>query len=189
MSNVVEFKKIEKNFNLNLEDIINLFLLCKSREGTLIAFDLNTLIQSIYKYIDTERFNSLYTNIKPLLNKSDSFMNELENILVKKVKEKATVVDPSNKNKIFIIGNEEYFLNMKNNYSEESFDKFNELMFYINNDLEFGLDNWEIFAEDEYISDSIYPGIVTGEFIGKDKTKKTRAIKKRMIENSKNIYN
>lgn len=189
MSNVIEFKKIDKSFNLDLEDIINLFLICKSREGILIEFDLNILIQSIYKYIDIERFNSLYTNIKPLLNESNKFINELENILVKKVKEKAIVFYPSNKNQIFIIGNEEYFLNMKNNYSAELFDKFNELMFCINNDLEFGIDNWEIIAEDEYISDSIYPGIVTGEFIGQDKIKKTRAIKKRMIENLKNIYN
>lgn len=56
-------------------------------------------------------------------------------------------------------------------------------------DLEYGLNNWTLVAEDEYIEDSIYPGIITGEFIGQEKNKKVmKKVRKRAIERCKNIY-
>lgn len=62
-------------------------------------------------------------------------------------------------------------------------------MFFINMDLEFGINNWYLVAEDEYIKDSIYPGIVTGEFIGQEKDSKVmKKVRKRSIENLRNIY-
>jgi hypothetical protein len=191
MNNIIEFNKIDKNknsINLFLEDILNLFLICKSKEGLLASFNLNDLIKSLDKNKDNG-FNDLYTNLKAMINDYQQFTINLEICLERKVKEKAIIINPSNKSEIVIIGDDEYFSKLKSNYNNEIFTRFNDLMFYINNDLEFGIDNWEVFTEDEYISDSVYPGIVTGEFIGQKKDKEVmKKVRKRSIENLKNKY-
>ena len=57
-------------------------------------------------------------------------------------------------------------------------------------DLEHGIDNWSLVAEDEFIELPNCLDVVTGEFIDKNKENPVvqRKIKKRAIEHLKNSY-
>lgn len=73
--------------------------------------------------------------------------------------------------------------------SKDVLESFGDLMFFVNNDLKYGIGNWKFLFEDEVLQYPKYPSIVTGEFIGKEKNPETmQKIKKRSIERLKSQY-
>lgn len=179
--NIEKFKSNKKS-NLTNKDIFNLILIYKSMEGTLVSFNLNVLLESLEKYKSLERFSSIYQDLK-FVNDNGKERFDIEDILVENIERKIVLM---NGNEIVILSDNEYFEMLKKQYSREVLSEFGRLMYFINNDLKYGIGNWELVSEDEYIKDDNYLSFVTGEFIGKSKSKK--AIKKRLIENTKNIY-
>ena len=185
-------KSNENDFIITTDDIFNLFLIFKNKEelSIMLEFDINVLMKSLAKYRNLEKFNMIFKNILIEKNEYEDEIINLSDSLEKRREEKLIIVDPNNKNEVYILGSEEEFKALESNYDEKILNIFNNLMFYINNDLEFGIDNWQIVAEDEVIDVDRYPNFVTGEFIAQDKSNPLvkQKMKKRAIEHIKNIY-
>ena len=185
-------KSNENDFIITIDDIFNLFLIFKNKEESLIMpeFDISILMKSLAKYRNLEKFNMIFKNILIEKNEYEDEIINLSDSLEKRREEKLIIVDPNNKNEVYILGSEEEFKALESNYDEKILNIFNNLMFYINNDLEFGIDNWQIVAEDEVIDVPGYPNFVTGEFIAQDKSNPLvkQKMKKRAIDHIKNIY-
>lgn len=190
MGEIINFNCSENSINLTKEDIFNLFLIFKNKVGPLEQFDLNILMQSLAKHRNLKKFNSIFKSILIEKNENGKEIINLREFLAKKKEKKLIFINPDDENDIFIIGTEENFKILASKYNEDVLEIFNNLMFYIDNDLEFGVGNWEIFAQDELIEVLGYPSIVTGEFIEKDKNNSLvkKKIKQRAQENLKNIY-
>lgn len=174
--NIGEYKKnpTEKQIiNLTVDDIFNLFLIFERSERKLPLIDLNVLMESLAKYKNMDRFASLYKNLETEENENGINIINLESCVDKKIESKTIFVNPSQKAEILILGNDEEFDQLRKRYDENTLSLFRDLMFFIQMDLEYGINNWTLVAEDEYIEDPIYPGIVTGEFIGQEKNKNT----------------
>lgn len=180
----------EPSFNITKEDLFDLFLIFKSKEEPLAGFDINVLMQSLAKHRNLKKFNLIFKNIVVEKNKYDKEIVDLSHFLEKKKQDKLIIQDPKNKNQMYILGSEKEFEELTSKYDETILLAFRNLMFYINNDLKYGIDKWEIFAEDEVIDVPGYPSFVTSEFIDEDKNdlQVKKKMKQKAIENVKNSY-
>lgn len=192
MGNIISFTEYKSNHDviITLEDIFNLFLIFKRKEELLAEVDVSVLSQSFSKYKNLEKFNLIFKNILLQENQYNNGIIDLSQVVEKKQQEKLIVISSKNRNEIFVLASEEKIEKLSANYDEKILNCFRELMFCVNNDLKFGIDNWETIFEDEIIDVSGYPSIVTAEFIGKNKNnpRVKEKIKKRAIENVKRIY-
>ena len=71
-----------------------------------------------------------------------------------------------------ILASPEKINELKEKYCKDVLQIFGDLMIFINNDLKYGIGNWELLFEDEVLKYPRYPSIVAGEFIGKKKMQK-----------------
>lgn len=191
MGKIISFNNTDDNpFCFTTEDLFNLFLISKQKEETLAMFDSAVLMRSFAKYRNLEKFSSIYKEIVVSKDESGNEIVDLTEFLEKKKQQRVIIEDPRNKNQMLILGSEEEFETLASNYSKGVLSSFNNLMFYINNDLKFGIGKWSIFAEDELINVPRYPSFVTGEFINQDKSSPLvqKKIKQRAKENAKNLY-
>lgn len=172
MGKVINFEEYwqHKSANLSIEDIFNLFLIFKHNEETLAIFDLNVLMESLAKYRNMDRFSTLLSNLVITKNENGKDIIDLSDCLDKNIQNKTVIMNPSKQSEIMILGSDEEFSQLKRSYDEKTLSSFGDLMFFVNMDFEYGINNWSLVAEDEYIKYPKYPGIVTGEFIGQEKT-------------------
>lgn len=178
-----------KSTNLSIEDIFNLFLIFKHNEETLTIFDSNVLMESLAKYKNMDRFSTLLSDLVITKNENGKDIIDLSDCLDKYIQNKTVIMNPSKQSEIMILEIDEEFSQLKKSYDEKTLSSFGDLLFFINMDLEYGINNWSLVAEDEYIKYPKYPGIVTGEFIGQEKTPEVmKKVKKRAIEGLKNLY-
>lgn len=187
--NIEEYKnnQFEKIMDLTVEDVFNLFLICAREEEILPIIDLNVLMESFAKYKNINRYASIYRNLEIEQNADGNDIINIEKCLEQKISSKIIIINPSMKNEFVILGTDEEFEQLKEKYDVDTLSIFRNLMFNIHMDLEYGINKWSLIAEDEYIEDPIYPGIVTGEFIGQEKDKKVmERVRKRAIEQLKN---
>lgn len=166
-------KSLYSDHLLTKDDIFNLLLIYKHNEEILSTFNLDVVMKSLAKYKKLERFSKLCSNLDVEINELGIEIVNLVECLEKKKKEKVVIENPNRKMEIIVLGNGEYYNTLKEKYSKKNILMFADLMFFINNDLEYGMDNWQIIFEDEYIEDPIYGGIVTGEIINVEKDEKT----------------
>lgn len=179
----------KNNDDLMVEDIFNLFLIYSRNEERLPVIDLNVLMESLAKYKNVNRYASIYRNLEIEQNANGNEIINIEKCLEQKINSRTIVINPSRKNEFVILGTDEEFEQLKEKYDVHTLSIFKNLMFNIYMDLEYGINNWSLIAEDEYIEDPIYPGIVTGEFIGQEKDKKVmKKVRKMTIEQLKNFY-
>ena len=185
----IEEYRQPKNTNLSKEDIFNLFLIFKCNEETLPIFDSNVLMESLAKYKNMDRFSTLLSNLVITKSENGKDIIDLSVCLDKNIKDKTVIINPSKQSEIMILASDEEFSQLKKSYDERTLSSFGDLMFFLNMDLEYGINNWSLVAEDEYIKHPKYPGIVTGEFIGQEKTPEVmKKVKKRAIERLKILY-
>lgn len=185
----LEEHRHKKYADLSIEDIFNLFLIFKHNEQPLATFDINVLMESLAKHKDIDRFTFLCSNLVPTKNENGKDIIDLSDCLDKNVQNKTVIVNPSKQSEIVILGSDEEFSHLKKSYDEQTLSLFGDFMFFVNMDFEYGINNWSLVAEDEYIKVPKYPGIVTGEFIGQEKTPEvTKKVKKRAIERLRNLY-
>lgn len=171
---------------LNVDDIFNLLLIYKHREQILSSFDLNFVERAFGRYKNMERFSSILSNLETECNENGEEIISFRSTIDRKIREKNVVLING---EVVILGDDEYFDSLKREYDEETFSVFDNIYFFIYNDLEYGFDNWKVLFEDEYIKDPKYPGIVTGEFIGQKKDANVmKQVRKRAIERIKNNY-
>lgn len=171
---------------LTVDDIFNLLLIYKHNEGILTSFNLDFAERVFGRYKHMERFSIIFSNIGTEYNKNGEEIINFSKIIEQKQKEKAVILISGD---VVILGDDEYFNSLKRKYNEEIFSIFDSLILFINDDLQFGFDNWELLFEDEYIKDKVYPGIVTGEFIGQTKDAKImKQVRKKAIERLRNNY-
>lgn len=197
MNKVISFKDYIKDsdkndFLITNDDIFNLFLIFKSKEESLFypEFDASVLMKSLAKHSSLEKFDLIFKNISIEKNEAGIEFVNLNQSLEKKQQEKLILVNPNNKNEIYILGSDEEFKKIASLYDEKILKCFDELMFCINMDLEFGIGNWEIVFKDEIIDVPKYPNYVTAEFIDQDKSNSLvkKKMKQKAIKNLKNIY-
>ena len=185
----IEEYRQPKNTNLSKEDIFNLFLIFKCNEETLPIFDSSVLMESLAKYKNMDRFSTLLSNLVITKSENGKDIIDLSDCLDKNIKNKTVIINPSKQSEIMILASDEEFSQLKKSYDERTLSSFGDLMFFLNMDLEYGINNWSLVAEDEYIKHPKYPGIVTGEFIGQEKTPEVmKKVKKRAIERLKILY-
>lgn len=181
------FKKTD--MILTAIDFFNLFLVFARNEDNLPLIDLNVLMRSFAKYRSVPRYASLYQNIEVEQNEDGEEIVNIRGFLKEKINNKTIVQNPSRENEFMILGTDDEFDELKGKYDGQTLSIFGDLMFNIIMDLIHGIDNWSLVAEDEYIEDPIYPGIVTGEFVGQEKDKRVmKKVRKRLIERLKNLY-
>ncbi len=187
MAQIVDFNS--KKSILTEEDFLDMFVMFKSKDdlGILVQFDLIQVMYSLPRWKNILKFKKLYENIEIKLDDNNKEYINLIDAAAKRTKEKVLVsVDNVN---FFILANDELFNKQKEQYTRTDLEAFRQLMFYINNDLEFGTGNWEILSEDEIIQVPGYPSYVSGEFIGQDKTQPSvkKMMKDRAKEHLKNL--
>ncbi len=190
MENIINFEEArnKRNSNLSTEDIFNLFLIFKNCEQPLAAFDLNILMESLAKYKEMDRFAFLYRNLIITRNANGKDIIDLNCCLNKHVQNKTIIINPLNQSEIMLIGTDTEFNQLKKLYDEKTLLLFSDLMFFITMDFKYGVNNWSLFAEDEYLKYPKYPGIVTGEFIGQEKTPKVmQKVRKIAIDELRNL--
>lgn len=192
MKKIVSFDEYKSNHDIiiTVEDIFNLFLIFKQKEEILARVDVSVLSQSLSKYKNLEKFNLIFKNILLQENQYNNGIIDLNHVVEKKRQEKLIIVNPENKNEIYILGSDEEFKSLATIYTEKILNCFSELMFCVNNDLKFGIDKWKMIFEDEIIDVPGYPSIVTAEFIGRNKNnpRVKEKIKKRAIDKAKRIF-
>lgn len=195
MEKIISIQEYKNNqfekaaIDLTVEDVFNLFLIFARAEEILPIVDLNILMESLAKYKNINRYHSIYKNLKIEKNDDGKDIINLEKCLETKINSKTILINPSKSNEIVILDNDEEFEQLIEKYDEHTISVFRDLMFNIHMDLEYGINNWSLIAEDEYIEDPIYPSIVTSEFIGQEKDKKVmKKVRKRAIESLKNLY-
>ncbi len=154
------------------------------------------LYKSFYDVVRYDGFTnaSKATNIsQPALSCSiKTLEKELNTILINRSNNQFIITEEGKilyANLITVFENDELFNKQKEQYTRTDLEAFRQLMFYINNDLEFGTGNWEILSEDEIIQVPGYPSYVSGEFIGQDKTQPSvkKMMKDRAKEHLKNL--
>lgn len=172
---------------LNVDDVFNLLLIYINVEQILASFDLNLVERAFGRYKNMERFSDVLGNLATEYNENGEEIISFRSAVDQKVSEKTIILING---EVVILGDNEYFDSLKREYDEETFLVFDNLYFYIYNDLKYGFDNWQLLFEDEYIKYPKYPeGIVTGEFIGQKKDEKVmKQVKKRTIGMLKNKY-
>ena len=160
---IVEFNNYKKNYidKLTEKDILNLILIFKYNEVTFI--DINKIMKLLGNYNNVEKFKTLYENINIKTDNNNCSILDLNDEYIKML-EKGLIIETS-KNEFMILASPEEINKLKEQYRDNVLQTFNDLMFYINNDLKYGIGNWELLFEDEVLKYPKYPSIVTGEFI------------------------
>lgn len=136
-----------KNFNNILEeDLFNLFIIYSLNHECNQFIKLSVLMKSFGKY--KEKFPELYSNIEIKTNEFNiPFINL--NDVYKKLIENKIIFSANDSDKITIVCDEEYFKPLENNYTDQVKKIFDQLMFFINNDLEYGIDGWKIVIDEK----------------------------------------
>ncbi len=156
-------KRVDK---ITEEDILNLVLISKYEEPAFI--DKKVLMQSLARYKDSSRYKIIYDNI--LLKKDEDGISIVDlKEAYNKLVEDSIIIEYSECDEFMIIISYANILNLKEMYSKSVLKAFNDLMYYVNNDLRYGIGNWDLVCEDELITYPKYPSIVTGEFIDQEK--------------------
>lgn len=167
------------------EDIFNLILIFKY--GEIDFFNINNIMESLGCYARMERFKNIYENLNVITNLNNFPIVDLTDIYEKMLEERLII--ESHENEFMIVASFEKINELKEKYCKDVLESFGNLMFFVNNDLKYGIGNWEFLFEDEVLQYPKYPSIVTGEFIGKEKNPETiQKIKKRSIERLKSQY-
>lgn len=175
-------KKTEK---ITEEDIFNLILIFKY--GEIDFFNINNIMESLGCYARMERFKNIYENLNVITNLNNFPIVDLTDIYEKMLEDRLII--ESHENEFMIIASFEKINELKEKYCKDVLESFGNLMFFVNNDLKYGIGNWKFLFEDEVLQYPKYPSIVTGEFIGKEKNPETmQKIKKRSIERLKSQY-
>lgn len=175
-------KKTEK---ITEEDIFNLILIFKY--GEIDFFNINNIMESLGCYARMERFKNIYENLNVITNLNNFPIVDLTDIYEKMLEDRLII--ESHENEFMIVASFEKINELKEKYCKDVLESFENLMFFVNNDLKYGIGNWEFLFEDEVLQYPKYPSIVTGEFIGKEKNPETmQKIKKRSIERLKSQY-
>lgn len=175
-------KKTEK---ITEEDIFNLILIFKY--GEIDFFNINNIMESLGCYARMERFKNIYENLNVKTNLNNFPIIDLTDIY-KKMLEKRLIIENHEK-EFIIIASFDKINELKEKYCKVVLQSFGDLMFFVNNDLKYGIGNWNLLFEDEVLQYPKYPSIITGEFIGKEKDPETmQIIKKRSIEQLKSQY-
>lgn len=186
MSNIVNFGKLD---DISLEDVFNLFLIFKSKDGVLTSFSISTVMESLARYKEMGRFSCIYAGITTEKNAEGKEIINIGKFLDQKKQEKLiTNLSEIDADTIYILGTEETFEQLSHSYNKRILDRFNSLMFFINNDLEHGIENWELFDEVEVIKVPGYPIYCTGEFLDENKNDPgvKKAMKQKAIERARN---
>lgn len=179
--NAYKNKKVDK---ITEEDVLNLLLIFKYEE--IVFININELMKSLGKYQGFEKYRILYDNLTIVLDDNDQLIIDLNSAYHRGI-ENGLIIE-SSENEFMILASPEQINSLKEKYSKKILRVFNDLMFYINNDLKYGIDNWELIFEDELLKYPRYPSIVTGEFIDKEKDQEVMLeVKKRSIERLKRI--
>lgn len=177
--------KIKKSEKLTEEDILNLILIFKYNNYEFL--DINKIMISLGYYNSIEKFKKIYENLNIKIDKNNCTIVDLNNAYNKMI-EKKFVINVS-ENEFMILANHDQISKLKETYHKNILETFSDLMFYIDNDLKYGLGNWELLFEDEVVKYPGYTSIVTGEFIGKEKDEEVmQKIKKISIGRWKNFY-
>lgn len=165
---IIDFNTYKDNRvdKITEEDILNLVLISKYEEPAFI--DKKILMKSLTKYKDSSRYKIIYENVRmkkdedgiPIIDLKEAYNKLIENNII---------IEYSECDEFMIITSPEYILNLKQKYSKTVLKAFNDLMYFVNNDLRYGLDNWDLISEDELLNYPRYPSIVTGEFIDQEK--------------------
>lgn len=141
-----------KNFdNILEEDLFNLFIIYNLNHECNHFIKMDTLMKSFGKY--KERFPELYSNVEVKTNEVEipdfnvPFINL--NPVYKKLLENKIIFSADDSDKITIVCNEEYFKLLESDYDEQVKKSFADLMFFINNDLEYGIDGWQLLLEEK----------------------------------------
>ncbi len=179
-------KKVEK---ITEEDILFLILIFKYNEVDF--FNINDIMESLGYYSEVEKFKKIYENLSIKTNENNSPVVDL-NDAYKKMIEERLIIETQEK-EFMILASPEKITELKEKYCKNVLQSFGDLMFYVNNDLKYGIGNWKLLFEDEVLQYPGYPSIVTGEFIDKEKDKEKdketmQKIKKRSIEQLKRNY-
>lgn len=191
---IIDFNKDRESIysNLTLEDIFDLFLAFHAKEEStpLASVDVNVLMMSLARYKNSKSFSSIYKNIPSEKNESGFEIINLEKCIAKSCEKKSIIVNPTNDNEFCILLDGDSCEKILSKYNDNVLKKIGRLMFFVNMDLEHGIDNWSLVAEDEFIELPNCLDVVTGEFIDKNKENPVvqRKIKKRAIEHLKNSY-
>lgn len=138
MSKIVDFNTKKKELSLSKEDLLNLYLLYENKCDGFVAIDLDVFERSIAIHKKNNQFAFLLDNFE--IEHSDD--NE----------EFVNFHDVVNKNEIILLGNtillldDEYLKHFEKRY--DFFIKiYGNLLFYIHNDLKYGINNWVIVFE------------------------------------------
>lgn len=173
-------KKID---NLTEEDIFNLLLIYKYEEPRF--YNIEEVMKSFGKYSNMEKYSILYKNLNIKTYKKKFPIVDLMATYNKMLEQKILIEIVLNQ--FMILASEEYINQLKGKYHKKVLQLFNDLMYFVNNDLKYGIDNWELVFEDEIIEIPGYPSIVTGEFIDQEKEEEVmQQVKQKSIERLKN---
>lgn len=148
------------------EDILNLVLISKYEEPAFI--DKKILMKSLAKYKNFDRYKIIYENIS--LNSDEEGMPIVDlKYAYNKLVEENIILEYSECDEFMIVASPEMILSLKEKYSKSVLKALNDLMYFVNNDLRYGIDNWDLITEDELLTYPRYPSRVTGEFIDQEK--------------------
>ena len=185
---LIDFKtyKDKKVESLTEEDILNLIIIFKYDESNFI--DINKIMKSLGIYNNIEKFKILYRNLNIKFDENNSPILDLKDAY-KKLLEEGLIIE-TDENEFMILATQEEINDLKERYYKNVLQIFNDLMYYVNNDLKYGIGNWELLFEDEVLKYPRYPSIVTGEFIDKEKDDEVmQKVKKIAIDQLKNFHN
>ena len=175
-------KKVDK---LTEEDFFNLILIFKYNDVTFI--NINKIMNVLGNYSNVEKFKILYKDLNLKTDENNCSILDLKDTYIEML-EKGLIIETS-ENEFMILANPQKINDLKEKYCDNILQSFNDLMFYVNNDLKYGIGNWELLFEDEVLKYPKYPSIVTGEFIDIEKNEEVmQKVKKRAIDNLKNSY-
>lgn len=184
---IIDFNsyKNKKTCKITEEDILNLILIFKYNEIDFL--NINNIMESLGCYAEMKRFKKIYENLHIKTGPNNLPIVDLTDIYKKMLEEKLII--ETQENEFMIIASPKKINELKGKYCKDVLQSFGNLMFFVNNDLKYGIGNWKLLFEDEVLRYSKYPSIVTGEFIGKEKDAETmQKIKKRSIERLKSQY-
>ncbi len=145
--NILDYKENNKlKCVLTNEDIFDLFIIFKRNEGILI-FNFDMFIKSLSKYRNLDKFNYIYRNLEVVSNGDLEDIIDLKECLERKLKNNHIMINPSNKSEIIILETIDQARNMMGSYNSHTLLLFKELMVLIDNDLEYGIDNFQTKKE------------------------------------------
>lgn len=138
MSEIVDFNKKKNELSLSKEIFLNLYLLYANRCDMFIAVDLDVFERSVAIHKKNEQFSFLLSNFEIEYNNNEEIVNFHEVV---------------NKNGIILLDNT--ILLLDDRYLKQYEKRYNSfikaygdlLLFYIHNDLKYGIGNWDMVFE------------------------------------------